>query len=172
MIEYILANQETGEERPNPRDDGGTVIGIQQPPWMLLRVIREPAPELLPNQAARPIKTKDYTAATITHTWEIEQLPPPGPDYQGFYDALIDSLVYSAVVTSQGKTGDQAAAMTVFLGAIQETKNNKENRPALQYAIWILLSEITLPVEGYAELQGLLNEYHLSEIYQLQPPGG
>jgi hypothetical protein len=170
VIEYILANQETGEERPNPRSDGNPVIGIQQPPWILLKVVREPLPEVLADEVAMPIKIKDYTTATLTYSWEIEQLPPPGPDYQRFYDALIDSQVYSAVVTSQGKTGDQAAAMTVFLGAIQETKNNKENRTALQAAIWILLSQISLSQDGYTELQSLMDQHNLSGLYQLQPP--
>jgi hypothetical protein len=170
MIEYILANQETGEERPNPRSDGGAVIGIQQPPWMLLRVVREPLPEVLADEVARPIKIKDYTTATLTYSWEIEQLPPPGPDYQGFYDDLIDSQVYSDVATSQGKTGDQAAAMTIFLGAIQETKNKKENRTALQAAIWILLSQIGLSQDGYNELQSLMDQHNLSGLYQLQLP--
>jgi hypothetical protein len=170
MVEYILANQETGEERPNPRNDGGPVVGIQHPPWVLLRVIREPIPDVTENQVAKPIKIKDFTAATLTHSWEIEQLPPPGPDYQGFYDALIASQVYTTVVTSPGKTGDQAAAMTVFLGAIQETKNNKENRTALQMAIWILLSQINLSQDGYNELQRLIDQHNLSGLYQLQPP--
>jgi hypothetical protein len=170
MIEYILANELTGEERPNPRQDGGEVIGIEEPPWKLLQVIREPAPEVGENQAARSVKVKDYDAKTLTYTWEIEDLPPPGPDYQRFYRALIASQVYEAVVTTTGKTGDQAAAMTVFLGAIQETKNNEENRESLQTAIWLLLSQITLSPEGYAELQALMDQYRLAGIYQLQPP--
>jgi len=169
-MNYILANTETNEERPYPRQDGGDVVGLQDPPWVVLTVIQDPYPNLEENQTAIPSKTKDYGSRIITYGWDVIDNPPPGPDYQGFYDALIASSVYQVVVQTEGKTGDQAAAMTVFLGAIQETKNIKENPPALQAAIWKLLSEITLAEEGYNELEQMMTQYRLDEIYQLQPP--
>jgi hypothetical protein len=171
MSEYIIANSETGEEKAWPRRAGEAVIGLQEPPWHVLEVIREPTPEVAPGQVAVPSKTQDFQNGRLVYGWQMEDLPPPGPKYQEFYDGLIASNVYANVVSTPGKTGDQAAAMTVFLGAISEAKSGRENRPALQSAIWRLLGQMALTEAGLAELQGLMNENHLAGIYQLEPPG-
>jgi hypothetical protein len=170
MSEWIIANSETGQEKPWPRLQGEPVEGLQEPPWYALEVIREPMPQLEEGQAAIPIKTQDFENKKLIHGWQIEDLPPPGPNYQNFYDDLITSTVYKNVVSTPGKTGDQAAAMTIFLGAISEAKSGRENRPALQSAIWMLLSQIALTEAGLVELQGLMNKNHLAGIYQLEPP--
>jgi hypothetical protein len=60
--------------------------------------------------------------------------------------------------------------MTVFANAIQDCMADRENRDAMQAAIWLLLPELPLDPAHAAELQGLMVAHNLSEIYSLQPP--
>jgi hypothetical protein len=90
------------------------------------------------------------------------------PDYVGFYSALLGSSVYSAVLV-QPATADLARAMVVFVSAIQDCMAGRENRPAMQGAIWLLLSQIPLDVAHAAELTALMSQHHLAGVYQLQP---
>ncbi len=170
MSEFIVANSETGEEKPWPRKHWEPIVDLQTPPWYVLEVIREPMPAVADGWVAVPVKTQNFEDNRLVYGWQIEQLPPQRPRYQDFYDALIASNVYLAVMSTPGKTGDQAAAMTAFLGALMESKNGRENIPALQAAIWLLLGQITLSAEGLAELQGLMVQHRLSGIYTLEPP--
>ena len=96
-----------------------------------------------------------------------EDLPPP-PDYVGFYSALLGSNIYGAVLT-QPATAELARAMVVFVSAIQDAMASRENRPAMQGAIWLLLSQIPLDMAHAAELTGLMSQHHLAGVYQLQP---
>ena len=91
------------------------------------------------------------------------------PDYVGFYSALLGSNVYSAVIT-QPATAELARAMVVFVSAIQDAMASRENRPAMQGAIWLLLSQIPLDMAHIAELTVLMDQHHLAGVYQLQPP--
>ena len=95
--------------------------------------------------------------------------PPPQPDYVAFYSALLGSSIYSAVLT-QPATADLARAMVVFVSAIQDCMASRENRPAMQGAIWLLLSQIPLDMAHAAELTGLMQQHHLAGVYQLEPP--
>lgn len=173
MADLVIWNSQTGEIRNYPRGDQEPVVGLEQPPLFTLRVVREEAPEYDPTtQQLLPTRTVDAEALTWTWGWDVQDLPPPGPpgpDYRGFYDGLLSSQVYGAVVATPGKSGDQAAAMTVFLGAIQDALSSRENRPALQSAIWLLLGQLQLNAEGLAELQALLDANYLADIYTLAP---
>ena len=91
------------------------------------------------------------------------------PDYVGFYSALLGSNIYGAVLT-QPATAELARAMVVFVSAIQDAMAARENRPAMQGAIWLLLSQIPLDQAHAAELTGLMSQHHLAGVYQLQPP--
>jgi len=98
-----------------------------------------------------------------------EYLPPMlEPDYVGFYNGLLSSSVYGAVLT-QPATADLARAMVVFVSAIQDCMAGRESRPAMQGAIWLLLSQIPLDMAHAAELTGLMQHHHLAGVYQLQP---
>jgi hypothetical protein len=100
---------------------------------------------------------------------EIPPPPPPAPDYQGFYQALLVSSVYGEVL-QQDATADLARALAVFVSAIQDALNGRVNEPALQGAIWLLLSKLTLQPENLAELQALMVAFHLDQ-YSLEPQG-
>ena len=93
---------------------------------------------------------------------------PPQPDYVAFYGGLLGSSIYSAVIT-QPATADLARAMVVFVSAIQDCMAGRVNQPAMQGAIWLLLSQIPLDQSHAAELTGLMSQHHLAGVYQLQP---
>jgi hypothetical protein len=93
---------------------------------------------------------------------------PPAPDYLGFYSGLLASITYGSVIQMPA-TADLARAMIVFVSAIQDCMAGRENQPAMQGAIWLMLSQIPLDVAHAAELTGLMNQYHLDGVYQLQP---
>lgn len=93
---------------------------------------------------------------------------PIQPDYRGFYEALLTSNVYQAVL-AQPATAELARALAVFVSAIQDCMASRENRPAMQGAIWMLLSQVALSQENAAELQELMRLYSLEGVYVLQP---
>ena len=171
MRNLVLYDTETAQIRDYPRADDQPVEQLD-PRYVVLRVVREPVPEILPGQQASQTRTVDLEALEWRWGWSVVDLPeppPPSPDYRAFYDALLTSQVYGAVVATPGKSGDQAAAMTVFLGAIQDSLSGRENRPALQQAIWLLLGQLQLNAASLAELQGLMEQHHLAGAYSLFP---
>jgi hypothetical protein len=115
-----------------------------------------------------PNASPQQIAAALLAYLGPERLRQP-PDYIKFYNALIASSVYANVL-SVPATADLARAMAVFVSAIQDCMADRENRNAMQAAIWLLLPELPLDLAHAAELQGLMIEYHLAEIYSLQPP--
>jgi hypothetical protein len=123
---------------------------------------RSRPPLILPATAT----TAEIEAAAAAYFGEAATKAPP--DYVGFYSALLGSNIYAAVI-GQPATADLARAMVVFVSAIQDCMASRENRPAMQGAIWLLLSQIPLDVAHAAELTGLMNQYHLAGVYQLQP---
>jgi hypothetical protein len=173
MADFVIWNSATDEIRGYPRSDAEPVVGLEQPPLFALQVVREPEPEYdSATQQLLPTRTVNPEALTWTWGWDVQDLPPPPPpppDYRGFYEGLLASQVYGAVVTTPGKSGDQAAAMTVFLGAIQDCLGGRENRPALQQAIWLLLGQLQLGPEGLGELQSLMDTTGLADVYSLVP---
>jgi hypothetical protein len=94
--------------------------------------------------------------------------PQADPDYQGFYSALLSSSVYLAVLQMPA-TAELARALAVFVSAIQDAMAGRENREALQGAIWLLLGQLTVTEAHIAELSALMATYHLSKIYSLAP---
>jgi hypothetical protein len=123
---------------------------------------RSRPPLILPATAT----TAEIEAAAAAYFGEAATKAPP--DYVGFYSALLGSNIYGSVI-GQPATANLARAMVVFVSAIQDCMASRENRPAMQGAIWLLLSEIPLDVAHAAELTGLMNQYHLAGVYQLQP---
>jgi hypothetical protein len=170
MSEFIVANSETGEEKPWPRKHWEPIVDLQTPPWYVLEVIREPIPAVAEGWVAVPIKTQDFENGRLVYSWQIEQLPPPGPDYQRFYDDLIASQAYRNVTNTPNKSGDLSYAALTFLAALNENKSGRENVESFQAAIWLLFSYIALSAEDITELQGLMVQHRLSGIYTLEPP--
>jgi hypothetical protein len=171
MRNLVLFDLETSLIRDYPRADDEPVQGLD-PRYVVLRVVREPAPEPGVGQQVSQTRTVDLEALEWQWGWSVEDppLPPdPGPDYLGFYGGLLGSQVYQGVISSTGKTGDQAAAMAVLVSALQDALSGRVNPAAFQAAIWLLLSQIRLSTEGAAELQALMDAARLTGVYSLSP---
>ena len=93
---------------------------------------------------------------------------PPQPDYQGFYNGLIGSRTYQALLETPA-TAEQAKALAIFVSAMQDAMAGRVNPPALQGAIWLLLGQVELQGEHVAELSALMSAYSLSGLYTLIP---
>ena len=111
--------------------------------------------------------TDEIEAAAAAYFGEAATKAPP--DYVEFYSALLGSNTYGSVI-GQPKTADLAFAMAIFVSAIQVCMAGRESQPAMQGAIWLLLSQVTLTEAHAAELVTLMNTHHLSNIYLLAPP--
>jgi hypothetical protein len=102
----------------------------------------------------------------------VETLPPPGPDYQGFYSALLVSACYQAVLAEVLSTTSPApaGALAVFVSAMQDCLSGRANPDAMQGAIWMLLGQLNLDMVHALELQTMLTDAHLDQLYSLMPP--
>lgn len=154
-----------------PRADDEPVVQLDTDRYLTLVIVREPQPEPVEGFQVVPARTVDLDAAEWRWGWELVAIPPPpppGPDYQGFYQALLVSGVYQEVL-GQEATADLARALAVFVSAIQDALNGRVNEPALQGAIWLLLSKLALQPANLQELQDLMAQFQLQ--YSLEPQG-
>lgn len=154
-----------------PRADDEPVVMLDTERYLPLVIVREAAPEPVDGFQAVAVRSVDLDATEWRWGWELVAIPPPPPpvpDYQGFYQALLVSGVYAAVL-GQDATADLARALAVFVSAIQDALNGRVNEQALQGAIWLLLSKLTLQPANLAELQALMVQFRLDDIYSLFP---
>ena len=171
----LLYRQSTATLHAYPRQDDEPVIGLD-PDYLEMALTQAEQPDYDPStHRLEPTETIDLTARTVTRGWQLVGLPsppPPSPDYQAFYDALLSSAAYASVL-QQSMTSDSPALATliaVFVSAIGEAMAGRANPQALQQAVWLLLGNVTATEADLAELQGLLVASHLDDLYTLQPP--
>jgi hypothetical protein len=153
-----------------PRGDDEPVIGLD-PRYLVLRIVKEERPDALAGWRIHETRTVDLDALEWRHGWELIELPPPtglGPDYVGFYTALLGSATYRAMLQAPA-TAELARALVVFVSAIQDAMNFRANPQALQGAISLLLGQIALTDEHLAELMELMSVYRLDTVYTLAP---
>ena len=153
-----------------PRGDNEPVAQLD-PRYLVLSIVREDKPDVPEGWAARQNWAVDLDALEWRQTWElIEPLPPAplGPDYVGFYSALLSSSTYQAVIQAPA-TADLARALAVFVSSIQDAMNYRVNTQAMQEAIWLLLAQVTLSADNVAELTELMATYRLDTVYTLAP---
>ncbi len=157
-----------------PRYDDEPVVGLDTERYAVLTVVRnaQPAYDPLTDYLA-PTETLDLDALTYTHGWSVETLPLPRPDYQGFYSALLVSACYQAVLAEVLSTASPApaGALAVFVSAMQDCLSGRANPAAMQGAIWLLLGQLNLDIVHVVELQAMLADAHLDQLYSLVPPG-
>jgi hypothetical protein len=172
----IKALWDLGESRlvSYPRIDDEPVVGLDTERYAVITVVRNPQPAydsltdyLVPTEAI------DLDAHTYTYSWMVESLPPPGPDYQGFYSALLISACYQAVLAEVLSTTSPApaGALAVFVSAMQDCLSGRANPAAMQGAIWLLLGQLNLDMVHAVELQTMLTDAHLDQLYSLTPSG-
>lgn len=151
-----------------PRGDDEPVIGID-PRYLVLRIVREDKPKVFEGWAIRETRTVALETLEWIHGWELVELPPPiepGPDYVGFYTALLGSATYRAVLQAPA-TAELARALAVFVSAIQDAMNGRVNPLAMQGAISLLLGQIALTDEHLTELMELMSAHRLENVYTL-----
>jgi hypothetical protein len=156
-----------------PRNDEEPVVGLDTERYAVLAVVRnaQPAYDPLTDYLA-PTETLDLDALTYTYGWSVETLPLPGPDYQGFYSALLVSACYQAVLAEVLSTTSPApaGALAVFVSAMQDCLSGRANPDAMQGAIWLLIGQLDLGMVHLVELQTMLTDAHLDQLYSLTPP--
>jgi hypothetical protein len=155
-----------------PRYDDETVVGLDSR-YVIVDLVRDPEPSYNPiEEYLVPSTALDLNALTYTHGWLVETLPPPGPDYQGFYSALLVSACYQAVLAEVLSTTSPApaGALAVFVSAMQDCLSGRANPAAMQGAIWLLLGQLNLDMVHVVELQTMLADARLDQLYSLMPP--
>jgi len=171
----IKALWDLGESRlvSYPRIDDEPVVGLDTERYAVITVVRNPQPAydsltdyLVPTEAI------DLDAHTYTYGWLVETLPPPRPNYQDFYSALLVSACYQAVLAEVLSTTSPApaGALAVFVSAMQDCLSGRANPAAMQGAIWLLLGQLNLDMVHVEELQTMLADAHLDQLYSLMPP--
>ena len=156
-----------------PRYDDEPVVGLDTNRYATVSLVREPQPEYDPiEEYLVPTTALDLDALTYTYDWLVQTLPPPGPDYQGFYSALLVSACYQAVLAEVLSTTSPApaGALAVFVSAMQDCLSDRANPDAMQGAIWLLLGQLNLDTTYVDELQTMLADAHLDRLYSLTPP--
>ena len=156
-----------------PRNDDEPVVGLDTSRYATVSLVREPEPEYDPiEEYLVPTTAIDLDAHTYTYSWMVKSLPPPGPDYQGFYSALLVSACYQAVLAEVLSTTSPApaGALAVFVSAMQDCLSGRANPDAMQGAIWLLLGQLNLDMVHAVELQTMLTDAHLDQLYSLTPP--
>jgi hypothetical protein len=63
-----------------------------------------------------------------------------------------------------------AGALAVFVSAMQDCLSGRSNPDAMQGAIWLLLGQLNLEMVHVVELQTMLIDAHLDQLYSLVPP--
>ena len=158
---------------PYPRYDDEPVVGLDTSRYIIVTLVREPEPAYNPvENCLAPSATIDIDALTYTYGWSVETLPPPGPNYQDFYSALLVSACYQAVLAEVLSTTSPApaGALAVFVSAMQDCLSGRANSDAMQGAIWLLLGQLNLGMAHVEELQAMLADAHLDQLYSLMPP--
>lgn len=87
---FVLFDQQTEQIRDYPRIDDEPVQGLD-PRYLVLRVVREPAPEAGENQQVNEVRTVDLEALEWRWGWSVVDLPPPPPpaDWRTFKRTLL-----------------------------------------------------------------------------------
>jgi len=158
---------------PYPRYDDEPVVGLDASRYATVSLVRQPEPAFNPiEEYLIPTAAIDLDALTYTYGWLVEILLPTGPDYQGFYSALLVSACYQAVLAEVLSTTSPApaGALAVFVSAMQDCLSNRANVNAMQSSIWLLLDQLQLDTVHVVELQTMLTTYHLDQLYFLTPP--
>lgn len=99
-------------------------------------------------------------------------IPPPQPDYIGFWDAVLVSDTYAQLLGLAMVNLPVNTALTAFIAAFQDAKAGRPNVAAIQACVFLVLqaaSEVLTPAD-LLELQELMVQHRLSDVFALTPP--
>jgi hypothetical protein len=113
MQNLALYDTLTTEIRRYPRHDDDPVEGLD-PRYLVLRVVREPAPEPGENQRVSETRTVDLEALEWRWGWSVVDLPPPPPpaDWRTFKRTLLTHPAINMLLGG-GMTTAPAAAISL-----------------------------------------------------------
>lgn len=92
------------------------------------------------------------------------------PDYQTFWAALLQTDAYQAIRAQSAASLPMNTAATEFIALLGDAKMGMAIEPAIQMAIYGVLSAGTFTEDHLVEFQAALEAGHLDSIYSLQPP--
>jgi hypothetical protein len=93
--------------------------------------------------------------------------PPPGPDYQAFWDSLIESSVYASIREQSFTSLPLNTLATEFIALLGDAKNGRANVPAIQRGISAVLSAGSFTPDQLTEFRSALSAGHLDGTYPL-----
>jgi len=183
---YSLSQLRTDEPQLSislsPHDGELAAMAALDPPVLVSRVEEVAPPAVDPRikriEKAHPVKAdgnwlQQWTVrdATPEEIAAYDEVNAPRPDYQGFYNALLVSACYQAVLQQimAAPTPGPSTALTVFVSAMQDCLAGRANVPAMQASINLLLGQVALSEQHQVELQQLLDDAHLGSLYSLPP---
>lgn len=102
--------------------------------------------------------------------YEIISIPPPAPEpnYLLFYDLLIASSVYQSVLQQATQSVELTVYLLAFVAALIDAKTGRPNESAIQASINLVLSVASINESGFLEIEDILKESNLDDIYILR----
>ena len=88
-------------------------------------------------------------------------------DFIGFYDGVIASAAYLAIRAQAQQDLALLLACTEFVAAFADAKAGRPNRAAIQQCLSSVVAAAELSADQFAELQGLLEQARMAEIFTL-----
>jgi hypothetical protein len=155
-----------------PRNDNEPVVGLDSryvTVDMISDDIRPPYNSI--EEQVVPTTVIDLDALTYTYTWTVEPLPPQ-PDYNNFYSALMVSKSYQTILSQVLSSTSSAPtnALVLFISTLRDCLSGRVNTSGVQNSIWLLLGQVTLDTVYLEELQTILANAHLDQVYSIIPP--
>jgi hypothetical protein len=110
MRNLVLFDTETGLIRDYPRADDEPVQGLD-PRYAVLRVVREPVPDIVPGQQISQTRTVDLEAGEWRWGWSVVDIPEPAPiaDWRTFKRTLLSHPAINALLGGGVSTAPAAA---------------------------------------------------------------
>jgi hypothetical protein len=167
---FVLLDQQTGAIKDYPRLDDEPVQGLD-PRYIVLRVVREPAPEPASVQQVTQTRTVDLEALEWRWGWSVVDLPPPVPpaDWRMFKRTLLAHPAINALLGGGLSTAPAAAiSLPPTLLAAAGGGDVDDFRAA-----WLSLRQLGLvSAELLQEVRTLAISLHLPEAFVAALGGG
>jgi hypothetical protein len=114
----------------------------------------------------------DPTATWDGSQWLTPTPPEPVPDYLAFWDAVLVSQIYAAMLGHAMTSLPTNTALTAFIAAFQDAKEGRPNVPAIQACIYLAMQAAAevLTKADLLELHELMVQHRLSDVFALTPP--
>lgn len=92
------------------------------------------------------------------------------PDFVTMWDELIASSLYQKVLAQSTQSLPVASFKVDFLAAFSDAKWGRPNIDAMQAAIDLILSVLTLEPEDFEELSRMLRRNNLDDLFRISFP--